>query len=55
MRGRPDANRLAQGSGFAMLIKLALLTAIYCVIVLFPRVFWPTASKDAEPAEAASV
>jgi hypothetical protein len=38
-----------------MLIKLALLTAIYCVIVLFPRIFWAAPTKDAEPAEAASV
>ncbi len=35
-----------------MMIKLALLTAIYCVIMLFPRVFSRPAGHDAESAPA---
>ncbi len=33
-----------------MMIKLALLTAIYCVIMLFPRLFSRQTSQDAEGA-----
>jgi hypothetical protein len=37
-----------------MMIKLALLTAIYCVIMLFPRVFSRPTGQDAESAPATS-
>jgi hypothetical protein len=33
-----------------MMIKLALLIAIYCVIMLFPRVFSRVTAQEAERA-----
>jgi hypothetical protein len=34
-----------------MMIKLALLIAIYCVIMLFPRVFSRASAQETEGAE----
>jgi hypothetical protein len=56
-RGRPDGSALGQigipgGKRFAMMIKLALLIAIYCVIMLFPRLFSHQTDQDAEGAAA---
>jgi hypothetical protein len=42
------------GLGFAMMIKLALLIAIYCVIMLFPRIFARATGQDAEGTPAIS-
>jgi hypothetical protein len=43
--GRP-----ARGLGFHMMIKLALLIAIYCVLMLFPRMFSRATAQEAEGA-----
>jgi hypothetical protein len=37
-----------------MMIKLGLLVAIYCVIMLFPRLFSRRTGKDAEGSPAIS-